>query len=78
MKKLAVVAVLTGAALALGSLAAQAGVAPAIGEAAKAVAQESKASIVDEVRYYRRHHHHRRFIVVAPRYYGYRSYGRRY
>ena len=77
MKKLAVVAVLTGAALALGSLATQAGVAPAIGEAAKAVAQESKASIVDEVRYYRRHHH-RRYYSYTPRYYGYRSYGRRY
>ena len=69
MKKLCMIAVVATAAVSGASLAAQAGVAPSIGEAAKAVAQESSAGTFDQVRYWR-HHHHRSYVYIAPRYYG--------
>lgn len=73
MKKIFAIAVLAVAGLGIGCLAAEAGVSPGIGGAAKAVADDSKAGVVDQV-YYRRHHHRRHFVVIVPRYYGYRRY----
>ena len=75
MKKFCVLTALATAALGMGGLAAQAAVAPAIGEAAKAVVVESKAGVVDQVHWRR---HHRRHYYYAPRVYAYRSYGRRW
>ncbi len=71
MKKIMAIALFAGASLGFGSLAAEASVLPAIGSAAKTVADASKAGVVDQV-WYRRHHHRRHFVVVVPRYYGYR------
>ena len=75
MRKFYLLAALTGAALALGSLTAQAGVAPSAAVALKPIADEAKAGGVEQA-YYRRHH--RRYYSVAPRYYGYRYYRRRH
>ena len=76
MKKFCMIAVLATATLGLGSLIAQAGVAPSIGEAAKAAVQDSTAGIVNQVNWRRhhRHHHRRAYVYVVPRYYGYRRY----
>ena len=75
MKKFCMIAALATTVLGAASLAAEAGVAPSIGEAAKSVAQESKAGGVEQVHW--RHRHHRRaYVYYAPRYYGYRSYRR--
>ena len=70
MKKIFTIAAMTVAALGFGAITAQAAMAPSIGAAAKAVADESKAGIVDQVYYLRHHHHRRHYVVVAPRYYG--------
>ena len=66
MNKLCVLAASAVVALALGSVAASAGVTPGIGEAAKAVTDEAKAGTVDQIRW--RRHHHRRSFFFAPRY----------
>ena len=76
MKKFCVIAAVAAAALGLGSLAAQASVAPSIGEAAKAAVQDSTAAVVSQVNW-RRHHHRRSYVYIVPRVYGYRFYGRR-
>ena len=72
MKKLSVLAASVAVALCTGTVAATAGVAPGIGEAAKAVVAESKAGVVDQVRWRRHHHHRRHYVVIVPRYYSYR------
>ena len=76
MRKYGVIAALTTATLGLGSLTAQAGMTPAIGEAMKSAADESKVGVVDQV--YWRHRHRRAYVYIVPRYYGYRYYGRRW
>ena len=73
MKKFCMIAALATAALGLGGLAAQAGVAPSIGEAAKAAVQDNNTGVVSQVNW-RRHHHRRAYVYVTPRYYGYRRY----
>ncbi len=74
MKKLCTLAACAVVAVCLVSVSANAGMAPGLGEAVKAVADENKAGVVEQV-YYRRHRHHRRhFAVVVPRYYAYRRY----
>ena len=78
MKKFCMIAALATATLGLGSLVAQAGVAPSIGAAAKAAVQDSTAGIVNQVNWrrhhrhhhHRHHHHHHRQAYV----YGYRRY----
>ena len=65
MKKLCMIAVVATAALGGASMTAAAGVAPSIGDAAKSAVQESKAGVVDQVRYYRRHHR-RSFVIFVP------------
>ena len=75
MKKFGVFAALATAALGMGSLVAQAGVAPSIGEAAKVAVHDSKAGVVGQA-HWRRHHHRRAYVYIVPRSYGYRSYRR--
>ena len=74
MKKILAIAVLAVAGFGLGGLAAEAGVSPGIGEAAKAVAEDSKAGVVDQVHYRRHYHYRRQYAVVVPRSYSHYSY----
>ena len=58
MKKISVLAATAVIALCAGSMTATAGVTPGVGEAAKSAVEETKAGVIEQVRYFRRHHHH--------------------
>ena len=74
MKKLYVFGALATAAIALGSITANAAMTPSMGEAVKTTAAESRGVIAQV--HWRRHHHRRSYVVVVPRVYAYRSYRR--
>ena len=78
MKKLYVFGALATAAIALGSITANAAMTPAMtpsmGEAVKTTTADSNG-VITQVNW-RRHHHRRSYIIVVPRVYAYRSYRR--